>query len=279
MELKNEERFAGKADIYKKFRPTYPQELIDYLYSQIGFNLDSIVADIGSGSGIFSRLLLERGNRVYCVEPNEDMRRTAELDLTEFKNYISVNASAENTSLENVSIDFITVATAFHWSNKGAFKLECKRILKNNGKIVIIFNNIDNEHEVAKKDYEIREKYCVDRKGLGRGFTKNAVNNFFLNNDFEYQTFRNDLIFDKESFIGRNLSTSYAPKEETDPEKYHGLVRELSEFFDEYSSNGVLLFPHFSMSFIGRVLSICIQHGIPAYTAPGGMVHDEFPKL
>jgi SAM-dependent methyltransferase len=182
------------------------------------------------------------------------MRRTAEVDLAEFENYFSINASAENTSLENVSVDFITAATAFHWFNKEAFKSECKRILKDNGKVVIIFNNRDNEHEIVKKDYIIREKYSVgDKKGLGRGFTKNAVNNFFLDNAFEYKTFRNDLLFDKKSFIGRNLSTSYAPKEAADPEKYHGLVRELGEFFDEYSSNGVLLFPHFSMCFIGKV--------------------------
>lgn len=253
MELKNEERFTNKADLYKKFRPTYPKEFIDYLYSQAGFSRESVIADIGSGTGIFSRLLIERGSFVYCVEPNEDMRRTAEKDLSDFKNFASVNASAENTGLKTQSVDFVTAAQAFHWFNREAFKSECKRILKDNGKIVIIFNNRDSEHEVVKKDYEIREKYCVDRKGLGQGFTKNAVNNFFLNNDFEYQTFRNDLIFDKESFIGRNLSASYAPKEDLHPEKYHGLVRELGELFDKYSVNGILNYPHFTQSFIGIV--------------------------
>jgi ubiquinone/menaquinone biosynthesis C-methylase UbiE len=182
------------------------------------------------------------------------MRRTADFDLAEFKNYISVDACAENTSLEAASVNFITAATALHWFNKEAFKSECKRILKDSGKIVIIFNNRDNEHEIVRKDHVLREKYAVgDKKGLGRGFTRNSVNNFFLDNDFEYKTFRNDLLFDKESFIGRNLSTSYAPKAEKDTEKYIGLLRELEEFFDEYSTNGVLLFPHFSMCFIGRV--------------------------
>ena len=254
MEIKNEERFAGKADIYKQFRPTYPKELIDYLYLHTGFNKNSIIADIGSGTGIFSRLLLEQGNQVYCVEPNENMRQTAEFDLSGFSNYISVNASAENTTVEKASIDFITVAQAFHWFNREAFKSECKRILKDNGKIVIIINNRDNEHEVVNKDYIIRAKYAVgDKKGLGRGFTDNLVNGFFTDNIFETLKFENDLLFDKESFIGRNLSTSYVPNEYTDPEKYHGLVRESGELFDEYNSNGVLIYPHFSKIYIGRV--------------------------
>jgi len=73
--MKNEERFSSKADIYKKFRPTYPKELIDYLYAQTGFTKDSKIADIGSGTGIFSRLLLEKGSYVWCVEPNNEMRK------------------------------------------------------------------------------------------------------------------------------------------------------------------------------------------------------------
>ena len=125
----NEERFTGKADVYKKFRPSYPKELIDYLYSQVGFSQDSVIADIGSGTGIFSRLLLECGSQVYCVEPNDDMRQTAEKDLAGFRNFISVNAAAENTGLQEKSVHFVTAAQAFHWFDRQAYKLECQRIL------------------------------------------------------------------------------------------------------------------------------------------------------
>lgn len=251
----NEERFTGKADIYKKFRPSYPKELFDYLYSQIGFNQNSAVADIGSGTGIFSRLLLERGSRVYCVEPNGDMRRIAEKDLSGFENFISVNSAADNIGLKEKSVDFVTVAQAFHWFDRLLFKEECKRILKPGGKVALVWNIRDDECETVKKDYDIREKYCVDRKGLGEkgGPRKNGPNDFFLDGNFEYKIFRNDLQFDRESFIGRNLSASYAPKEETDPEKYHGLIRELNGLFDEHNINGILNFPHFTKSYVGAV--------------------------
>jgi SAM-dependent methyltransferase len=254
MEIKNEERFSNKADLYKKFRPTYPKELMDYLYSQVGFNQESIIADIGSGTGIFSRLLIERGSFVYCVEPNEDMRRTAEKDLSVFENFASLNGTDKNTGLHDASVDFITVAQAIHWFDRQVFKSECQRILKPGGKVVLIWNERDYENEIIKKDYIIRAKYAVEKNGLGSGRGKyHNYHDFFMDGIYEYKTFNNDLHFDKEGYIGRNLSTSYAPLKETDPEKYYGLVRELSEFFDEYSVNEILNYPHFTQSHIGRV--------------------------
>ena len=250
----NEKRFTGMGEIYAKFRPTYPQELFDYLYSDVGFTDKSVIADIGAGTGIFSRLLLERGSKVYAVEPNDDMRNIAEKDLAEYKNFISVNSSAENITLPDSSIDFITVAQAFHWFDRDLFKKECVRILKPGGKVALVWNIRDYKNGIIKKDYVIREKYCIDRKGLGvNGGPPEDCADFFANKICDCRTFQNDLIFDCENYIGRNLSASYAPKEETDPKKYHGLVRELGELFDEYSINGILNFPHFTLSHVGTV--------------------------
>ena len=250
----NEERFSGKAEIYKKFRPSYPKELFDYLYSQAGFRKESVIADIGAGTGIFTRLLLERGSTVYAVEPNGDMRGTAEQDLAEYKKLKLIDAPAEKTGLADASVDFITVAQAFHWFDRDLFKSECQRILKPGGKVVLVWNERDYESEIVKKDYDIRKKYAADNKGIGRygGFRHDYLN-FFADGIYEYKTFNNDLQFDKESFTGRNLSASYAPREEKDPEKYQGLVRELGEFFDEYSVNGILNYPHYTQSFAGNI--------------------------
>ena len=250
----NEDRFTGKADIYKKFRPSYPKEFIDYLYSQVGFNQDSAIADIGAGTGIFSRLLLERGSKVYCVEPNEDMRETCKKDLSGFENFVSVNGNASNTKLADKSVDFVTAAQAFHWFDRQEFKAECQRILKPGGKVVLIWNTRDYYSEIVKKDYIIRQKYAVDGKGLeDGGKLSKDWSDFFSGGVCEYKTTRNDLILDREVYIGANLSRSYSPREETDPEKYHGLIRELGEVFDEYSLNGDLNFPHFTQSYIGGI--------------------------
>lgn len=254
----NEERFTGKANIYKKFRSSYPKELIDYLYSNIGFSKDSVIADIGSGTGIFSRLLLEKGSHVYCVEPNDDMRKVAENDLggtDGFSNYISIKASAENSGLPEGSIDFVTSAQAFHWFDLGVFRSECRRILKDNGKVILVWNIRDYESELIKKDYVLRKKYCVNTKGLGIGKTDIPADlcNFFLDKTYEEKTFRNDLVIDRETYIGMNLSRSYSPSEDKYPDKYQGLVKELGELFDEYNTNGLINFPQFTKSYIGKI--------------------------
>ena len=254
---KNQERFTGKADIYKKFRSSYPYELIEYLYSQIGFGKSSIIADIGSGTGIFSRLLLERGSFVYGVEPNDDMRKTAERDLIDvsgFKNFTSINSPAENTGLKEKSFDFVTAAQAFHWFDRSSFKAECKRILKNEGQAVLVWNKRDVASDFNKRDYIIREKYCIDTKGFGdNGGPPKDLHDFFIGKSYEKRFFRNDLAIDRETYIGMNLSRSYSPRENKNPDKYCGFVKEMNRLFDEYSSSEVVRFAQITESYIGKV--------------------------
>ena len=253
MDTKNKERFTDKAEIYQRYRASYPKELIEYLYSAQGFSKDSVIADIGSGTGIFSRLLLERGSQVFCIEPNDDMRLIADKELGSMTGFTSVNAPAENTGLKEKSIDFVVTAQAFHWFDRQRFKLECRRILKNGGKAVLIWNIRDYEHEIVKKDYTIRKKYSVgDAKGLSSGEKPiNEYAGFFLNDECEEMTFANDLHLERNDYIGMNLSRSYAPAKDRDPEKYSGLVAELNNLFDEYSNDGILIYPHVTKSYIG----------------------------
>ena len=251
----NEEKFTGKAELYKKFRPSYPKELLDYLYSQIGFSKDSTIADIGSGTGIFSRLFLERGSTVYAVEPNNDMRETSVKDLSAYKNFISIDASAENTGLHEKSIDFVTVAQAFHYFDRQLFKQECIRILKPGGKVVIVWNDVDKDNDLIRKSGSIIEKYRIhDKSGQKQSGNLFEYSDFFIDGIYEYRTFRNDLYESRERFIGGNLSASYAPNEKSDPEKYNGFVKELNDLFDEYSVNNMLHFPQFTRSYAGAMV-------------------------
>jgi SAM-dependent methyltransferase len=248
------ELFTDKAELYKKFRSPYPGEFIEYLYSQVGFKADSVIADIGSGTGIFSRQLLEKGTRVYCVEPNDDMRRTAEKDLSEFDNFISVNAPAEDTGLQDRGFDFVTAATAFHWFDREEFRSESQRIIKDSGKVVLVWNIRDYEREIIKKDFVIREKYGVDLRGLAVSLRiAKDLPDFFTGGSCEINTFRNDMPVDRETYLGMNLSRSYSPKENENPEKYHAFVKELNALFDEYQVDGLIVFPQITKSYVGLV--------------------------
>ncbi|MCL1830005.1 MAG: class I SAM-dependent methyltransferase [Oscillospiraceae bacterium] len=250
----NEQRFTGKVELYRKYRPSYPKEFVDYLYTQIGFTHMSTIADIGAGTGIFSRLLLERGSKVYAVEPNDDMRAVAIDDLSEHNNFFPVAATAEYTGLNDKSVDYITVAEAFHYFDKKRFKLECQRILKSGGSLVITWNSVDRNSPLIQKSSVIIEKYRIDDKSAYRqSGSQNDFSDLFLNGNYGYMTFKNYLYEDRERFIGGNLSAGYAPIEKTYPKEYDGFVKELNTLFDKYSNDGIIRFPFITKSHVGVV--------------------------
>lgn len=133
-------KFDEKAENYTEGRTNYSAKLINCMYCEYGVSNTSVIADIGSGTGKFSKQLLDRQSEVYCIEPNKDMRCTAEKELHRYANFHSVNGNAENTTLKADFADCITVAQAFHWFDIPKFKLECRRIMKKQGNVFLIWN-------------------------------------------------------------------------------------------------------------------------------------------
>jgi len=251
----NETKFDGRGKIYAKYRPAYPKEFIEYLYSDVGIKKDSIVADIGSGTGILTRQLLEAGNSVFAVEPNSDMRAVAEVDLSAFSGFVSINGSAENTTLDAHSVDFVTVAQAFHWFDRAKFKTECGRISKPNSKIILVWNSRDLCSETVKYGDEVNRKYCPNFKGISGGMRGGENENDFYSDFFlrkyESKVFQNNLTFDLDGFIGRNLSASYALKESD--ENYPAYIAELIACFNTHAVDGKMIMPNVTKSYIGTV--------------------------
>lgn len=138
--MKNTDRFTGKAGAYAQGRPGYPSAVVELL-TQETRRENPRMADIGSGTGILSRAMLERGWTVYGVEPNDDMRKEAEKTLNGFSRFHSVAGTAEHTRLSGASVDLVTSAQAFHWFDAFAFKRECRRILTGEGRIALIWNS------------------------------------------------------------------------------------------------------------------------------------------
>lgn len=237
--MNNTNKFRDKANEYSCGRPSYANGLIDMLYGEHGFCASSTIADIGSGTGIFTRQLLEKGSAVYAVEPNRDMREKAESALSGFAKFHSVNGTAENTTLENRSADFVTVAQAFHWFDVVPFKNECSRILKPNGKIFLIWNTRDAESEINKRQELIFKRFCPSFKGFSGGIKENDDRiRLFFDDRFKYVEFENPLFYAREKFIQRSLSSSYSPR--SDDGCYGDYIQALNDLFDEFSQNGIL---------------------------------------
>jgi len=239
----NETKFNGMGKIYSAYRPSYPRELIDYIFAD-DYADKITAADIGSGTGILTRLLLDRGATVYAVEPNADMRKIAENDLRGHKNFISTDAAAEATTLGDKSVDIITAAQAFHWFDRNKFKAECGRILKPIGKIFLIWNVRDEKNGAVRENDVLNKKYCPNYIGPSGGIdTKDESETVeFFGGGCEMKRFRNDLAYDEQNFIGRSLSSSYALKE--NDASYTAYVAELKNIFDKYNMNGRVVIPN-----------------------------------
>ena len=134
-----------------------------------GFCVGSGVADIGSGTGIFSEPLAERGSKVICVGPNVAMRSVAQAKLAQYPHVRFTSGDCENTELAECSVDFITAAQAFHWFDAVKFRAESRRILKPNGKSVLVWNRRDETSAVNHRTAEVLKRYCPNFHGYGGG--------------------------------------------------------------------------------------------------------------
>ena len=243
-------KFNGIANEYTQSRPGYATEFIECLFGKYGFSASSVVADIGSGTGKFAKQLLDKGSNVICVEPNTDMRLVAEKELCEYPNFNSVSGSAENTMLPDNSVDFITTAQAFHWFNTKSFKTECSRIIKPNGKALLIWNTRNNEALINQELHRVFSKYCPDFKGFSGG-TKphdDRIKDFF-NNNYEYMTFDNPLYFDREKFINRSLSGSYSLKK--GDSNFDFYIEEIEKIFGKFETDGIVKIENQTVAYIG----------------------------
>ena len=118
---------------YKKYRMRYPTSVVAVLRERCGLRPADLIADVGAGTGMLSELFLETGNRVIAIEPNAEMRQACEGLVARYPKLRIVNATAEATSLEEASVDLVTVGRAFHWFDRERTLAEFKRILKPGG--------------------------------------------------------------------------------------------------------------------------------------------------
>ena len=248
----NTKKFSGRAEDYTAGRPTYAKEFIEYLYAECGMTETSVIADIGSGTGKFAKQLLEKGSSVFCVEPNDDMRNTAIKELQKFAGFTAVAGTASGTELPDESVDFVTTAQAFHWFEVEEFQKECKRILKLDGSVILIWNMRDMDAELNRESHAIYKTFCHRFKGFGGGIEKDdeRIKKFFAGK-YERRVFDNPLFYDKATFIKRSLSGSYSLKEGDG--QYEEYITALEELFDKYAVDGILNMPNQTVAYIGKL--------------------------
>jgi SAM-dependent methyltransferase len=234
--IKSTERFSDRVEDYVKYRPHYPATVIARLKDLYGFSASWVVADIGSGTGISTEPFLAAGNRVYAVEPNDDMRYKAEELLGEDERFVSVDGTAEATGLAEASVELLVAGQAFHWFDAVRSRVEFVRVLKPGGVVALIWNErlIESPFEAAYEALILH--YASDYKTINhKNIADLQIADFFAPAAFRLDQFANEQLFDFEGLKGRLLSSSYIPKEGA---AFSAMIADLERLFENHQSGG-----------------------------------------
>lgn len=245
-------RFSDRVGNYVRYRPGYPVDVIQTLKSECGLTTKHVVADLASGTGIFTRRLLESGNPVFGVEPNAEMRAAGEGLLADFSKFTSVAGTAESTTLPDHSVDFVTAAQAAHWFDRVKARREFVRILKPGGWLVLLWNERLTDSTPFSRDYEqLLLKYGTDYHEIRHENTTSSVNEFFDPAPFQERTFAMRQEFDYAGVEGRLLSSSYAPG--PDHQQHAPMLRELRRIFNIHAVEDRAAFEYKTRMYFGRL--------------------------
>ena len=246
------QRFSSRVDNYVRYRPGYPPEILELLRTECGLKASSVIADIASGTGILTRMLLENGNRVFGVEPNPEMRKAGEQLLARYPGFTSVAGSAEATTLDDHSVDIISAAQAAHWFDREKARQEFVRVLVPGGWTVLLWNERDTDATPFLREYEqLLLTYGTDYREVRHEHTTDAIDMFFAPSPFQAKVFPYSQELDAEALEGRLLSSSYTPQAED--ASYESMLRELRRIFDRHQRNGLVSFPYTTRVYYGRL--------------------------
>ncbi len=245
-------RFSNRVADYVRYRPSFPEALIGEMAAKI-LTPSSKVADIGSGSGIFSKQLAPYVGTLYCVEPNREMREHSVRFLSGCPNVRVVDGSAEATGLPDASVDVVTAAQAFHWFDRERAKREFRRILTPGGRAALLWYERSTTGNPFLEGYErLLLQYSIDYKQVDhRNLTPEVIAGFFhpapVRRLEAMMTERMDL----DAIRGRIGSSSYTPP--AGHPNHAPLMAGIEELFNRCRSEGTVAFRYRTTAYFGTL--------------------------
>ncbi len=238
------ERFTGRVESYRRFRPTYPPAIVDLLRRECGLRAEAPIADIAAGTGLLTEIFLAAGFSVTAIEPNNEMRAACATLQQQYPRLSLIAGTAEATGLPDDSVELITVAQAMHWFDLEKTRTEFARILKPGGWCAVIYNNRrlsgDPFHDAYERflldfgiDYGAVKQQHVGRKRLAQFFSPSPMN---------YATLPNPQALSLEALEGRILSSSYSPQ--PGQPRFDEMRAAMARLFAETQSNGTVTMHH-----------------------------------
>jgi SAM-dependent methyltransferase len=255
LEADPKRRFSNRVDDYVRCRPGYPSAILDALREECGLTPESVVVDVGSGTGLLARMFLDNDNLVYGVEPNAAMRDAGERLLDTYPHFCSVAGSAEATTLPDATADFIAAGQAFHWFEPKAARAEFQRVLKPRGWVAVIWNERISDTTAFQREYEaLLRAYGTDYGKVSATYPQNErMNDFFGRGAFKTKSFANGQVFDFDGLRGRVLSSSYAPAK--GHPNHEPMLAALKRLFDAHQQDSRIRFDYVTQVYYGQLES------------------------
>jgi SAM-dependent methyltransferase len=235
-------RFSDRVADYERWRPRYPAALTELLRRECGLQPGHAVADLGSGTGILTELLLQAGHLVYAVEPNGAMAEAAEVALSAYPAHRPVRGRAEATGLPDGTVDLVVAGQAFHWFEPVATRTELRRILRPGGGPVVLVWNVRRLDTPFLLEYEaFLHEWGTDYVEVtARHASETSVAAFFAPEPVRRHTLPNEQVFDLEGLRGRLRSSSYSPP--PGHPRHAPMLEALTALFARHAYDGQVVF-------------------------------------
>jgi ubiquinone/menaquinone biosynthesis C-methylase UbiE len=246
-------RFSQRVDVYRRFRSRYPRKIVDLLQERCGLNPTSVIADIGSGTGMLAEVFLENGNKVFAIEPNSEMRSACKELEASYSSLCCIDGTAEATTLPERSVDFVMAGRAFHWFNHKECRSEFVRILRQGGWVMFANEGRRKGAEPLLQDFEdLLMQYGSDYAATRAQFDmEGACRKFFVNCEIQRADFPSVQKLNYEELEGQTLSFSVIPLPE-DP-GFPAMRRALQDYFARYQSGGRVPVPTDCTIYFGQL--------------------------
>jgi ubiquinone/menaquinone biosynthesis C-methylase UbiE len=236
----NTSRFTGRTDVYDRYRQRYPtQQVLSLLKEWHVLQPDSLIADIGAGTGMLSEVFLANNNPVIAIEPNADMRVPLAALATKFPRLQIINATAEATTLANNSIDIVAAGRAFHWFDTQPALAEFRRILKPQAWLVLAsLGRAKNRTPQSLAFEQLLTTHGTDITYVRASYRVHEDLEGIFASDHHNAELRSEQQLDWPSFRGQTMSLSMTPP--PDAPTFPTFERALRTHFDTYATNNII---------------------------------------